>query len=125
MRANVAARRDSYNERVGTYPPESRLRRRREIDEVLDRGRRASGALLRVAARRNEAGHARFAPVVTKRAGGAVQRNRWKRLLREAFRRSEGLGAFDIVAMPVGPPGEVQQPAVDAEFAALIRRVSR
>jgi ribonuclease P protein component len=48
----------------------------------------------------NELGHPRLGVIVTRRMGGAVKRNRWKRLLREAFRLSQGeLPALDFVCI--------------------------
>jgi ribonuclease P protein component len=58
-------------------------------------------------AARTEAGHPRLGLTVPRRIGGAVVRNRWKRLLREAFRLSQHeLSAADFVCIPrsTSPP---------------------
>ena len=55
-----------------------------------------------VLAVRNDLGHSRFAVAVGKRHGGAVCRNRIKRVCREAFRliRHELPTGWDYVALP-------------------------
>lgn len=46
----------------------------------------------------NQLGHPRMGITVTRRTGKAVIRNRWKRMLREVFRRNRAFfPPFDIV----------------------------
>ena len=42
----------------------------------------------------------RLGIAATKKLGGAVQRNRAKRLIREVFRRNNGAPGFDVVVIP-------------------------
>jgi ribonuclease P protein component len=64
----------------------ARLRRRREFLEVQQRGRRVfSGALLVLALESGGAGP-RIGITVSSRVGNAVERNRVKRWIREAWR---------------------------------------
>ena len=67
-----------------------RLRQRREFDLVFRRGRRLGGALFTLIALPNERADHRLGIAVGRRVGGAVERNRARRLLREAFRRLGG-----------------------------------
>ena len=86
-----------------------RLRRRKDIARMFERGRRASDSLLVLHVLRGpqEVGHARLGVAVSGRHGNAVKRNRVKRLCREAFRliRSELPDMWDYMIVPrVGRP---------------------
>lgn len=108
-----------------TFPKSARLRHEREIRAVMRSGRSRSGDLLRLLVHPNGLGRARLGIVVSRRLGGAVARNRWKRLLRETFRlRRHALPAWDIVAIPLRPPGRLRRPDVDGEFEALVRALA-
>ena len=66
-----------------------RLRRRHEFQQVYDQGSRAHGRLMTVFLLPTDAGATRLGIAATRKLGGAVQRNRAKRLLRETFRLSD------------------------------------
>ncbi len=71
---------------------ELRLRRGSEIDRVRSRGRSWTSRLLVLAVLSNNLDHNRYGFAVGKRVGGSVERNRAKRLMREAIRvRHTGL----------------------------------
>lgn len=63
-----------------------RLRRGSDIDRVRSRGRSWTSRLLVLAVLPNELDHNRYGFAVGKRVGGSVERNRAKRLMREAIR---------------------------------------
>jgi ribonuclease P protein component len=65
---------------------ELRLRRGSDIDRVRSRGRNWSSRLLVLAVLPNELAHNRYGFAVGKKVGGSVERNRAKRLMREAIR---------------------------------------
>ena len=67
--------------------PRRRLRREAEFDTVFRRGRRQGGVLFLVVALPNGRGYDRMGLAVSRRVGGAVARNRARRLLRESFQR--------------------------------------
>ena len=84
------------------FPKSRRLLKTAEFDRVF-RGRRAQGdGLLLVYASENGLAYSRLGLVVSRKAGSAVERTRWKRCLREAFRlaQQELPVGVDLVVLP-------------------------
>lgn len=103
--------------------PQERLRQAREFTQVLRKGRRAESGLFTVVMfRQTTPGVARLGLAVSRRVGGSVQRNRAKRLIREAFRRQKGRG-YDLVVLP--RPGLLQARLSDVQrqLAQLLGRL--
>lgn len=72
------------------HPKANRLRKPREFRRVYERGKRFEGRLMTVFITPSESAVQRLGITASKKAiGNAVQRNRAKRLLREAFRLSK------------------------------------
>ncbi len=69
------------------FPRSCRLTSRRQFLEVYKKGRRAGTASFTVFGSLNNVGHSRLGLTVSRKVGGAVERSRVKRLLREIFRR--------------------------------------
>jgi ribonuclease P protein component len=71
--------------------PTDRLRKRFEFGRVRDQGRRVYTKSFVVQLCPNPDGGQRLGLTVSSKVGGAVRRNRVKRLLREVFRTERGL----------------------------------
>ena len=86
-----------------SLPPEYRLRRKADFDRVYAGRQSLADGVLRMVALPGECDHPRLGISVSRRVGNAVRRNRFKRLLREAFRLSrQGLPALDLIVIPIG-----------------------
>ncbi len=86
------------------FLPKFHLRRSLDFKRVYDRRVSASDSRLLVFVARNHLGYPRLGLSVSRKHGGAVVRNRWKRLLREAFRlsRTRLPANIDLVLIPRG-----------------------
>ena len=82
-----------------TLPAQRRLRRKPDFEAVYARGRRMGNGFFGVTARVNDEGRPRLGlAVASKMAGGSVERNRIRRVVRESFRlHQHELPAVDIV----------------------------
>lgn len=84
------------------FLPEHHIRRGADFDRAYGRRASASDRYLLVFGCPNGLSHARLGLSVSRKVGGAVVRNRWKRLIREAFRlsRAELPKGVDLVVIP-------------------------
>jgi ribonuclease P protein component len=105
-----------------TFPKELHVRSAKDFKRIYDRRQRAGDDLLLVFGCENELPHARLGLSVSRKVGMAVVRNRWKRLIREAFRLSqhELPPGVDLVVIPRGDV----EPTLDGVQDSL-RRLAR
>ena len=98
------------------------LRRAADFRRVYDRRRSASDAWLIVYVCPNALPHLRLGLSVSRKFGGAVQRNRLRRLYREAFRltRHEMPTGLDLVLIPRRP----EEPTLE-ELKRVLPRLVR
>jgi ribonuclease P protein component len=107
-----------------TFPPSRRLKSPAEFRRAYDRDRSAADAILVVYACENGLAHPRLGVSVSRKAGGAVARNRLKRLFREAFRLTQHdlPPGVDFVLIPRAKAGG---PTLDRLRASLVTLAKR
>lgn len=83
------------------YPKSARLRQREEFRRMLSKGEVFPGQEVLVRRLPNDTGRSRLGISTPRRYGRAVQRNRLRRLVREAFRHlGDELGSYDYLVSP-------------------------
>ncbi len=102
---------------------ERRLRRASEFEEAY-RGRKLVGRHMVMFVREAPDAELRVGVVTGRRIGGAVQRNRWRRRLREVFRleRHRLQGGADIVLVARACANEPPFEVLRREFLDLAQR---
>jgi ribonuclease P protein component len=105
------------------FPSECHIRRGADFDRAYRRRAAASDEILLVFGCENHLAHARLGLSVSRKVGGAPQRNRWKRRLREAFRlsREKLPPGVDLVVVPKAQ----QEPSFALLASSLVRLAQR
>ena len=93
-----------------------RIRRRADFQHVYEHGVRIRSryATLFVLANSLEVG--RLGIAATRKLGGAVERNRAKRLIREVFRRNKIASGFDVIVVPKRELLDASLTVLEAEY---------
>jgi ribonuclease P protein component len=108
-----------------SFPKRVRLLKASEFERVFAARNSLGNSSFGLFGASNELGYARLGTTVSRKVGNAVERNRWKRLLREAFRLSQSkLPAFDFVCVARAPvPPEL--PHLTASIQMLATKIAR
>ncbi|TYO97667.1 ribonuclease P protein component [Geothermobacter ehrlichii] len=105
------------------FPAERRLRKRRDFIKCKQMGRIIHTSHFLVFALKRDDEQVRLGVTVSRRVGGAVTRNRVKRLIREFFRtRQQQLPkGFDLSIIAKGHAGNIDLATVCSELEVLLR----
>ncbi len=118
---------DNDNHRASqAFPKWRRVRKQADFDRVHRQQVYAADDVLVLRGCPNGQPHSRLGLSVSRKVGNAVVRNRWKRLIREAFRtlQSQLPPGLDLVARPrKGAVAEFS--AIHASLPKLCRRIAR
>jgi ribonuclease P protein component len=106
------------------FPKARRVRRRGEFQQVFDKGTRVHGRYFTVLMAPSDAAQPRLGIVASRKLGGAVARNRAKRLIREVFRRNPvpGRQGVDVVVIPRRELFDASYASLQTDFLAVCRR---
>lgn len=99
-----------------------RIHRRAEFKQVYERGTRIRGRYATVFVLPNDRSAGRLGIAATKKLGGAVERNRAKRLIREVFRRNKIASGFDVVVVPKRELLDASLSVLEAEYRTSLER---
>lgn len=103
------------------FPKSARLRRRAEFLRVQETGRKLhTDSFLVFVLPRDDSGPSRMGVTASRKIGSAVQRNRVKRLVREAFRRHTLLFPMGLDLVFIA-----KKSAVDADYDQVVREIER
>ena len=109
------------------FPRSCRLTSRQQFIEVYEKGRRVSSSSFVLFGLENDCGECRLGITVTRKIGGAVCRNRIKRVLREIFRnnRDQLTAPIDVVVNARHPVVGAESRSLEQEFLKTYRRLAR
>jgi ribonuclease P protein component len=108
-----------------TFTRGERVRRRVEYQRIYDRGVKVHGRSFTLFRLPNGLAVGRLGIAATRKLGGAVVRNRAKRLIREVFRRNKLAPGFDIVIVPRRELLDTSLVALEREFRYSLERSAR
>jgi ribonuclease P protein component len=105
---------------------DSRLVARRRFLEIYARGQRVSRPFFVLFALPGAGSVSRLGITATKKFGGAVERNRFKRVVRELFRANRATGApIDLVVNAKAAAKRARRAELDAAFVSGLAEVAR
>jgi ribonuclease P protein component len=107
---------------VAGFGRHERLRRRAEFQQVYQRGIKVHGRYSTLFVLPNTLPVGRLGVAATRKLGGAVVRNRAKRLIREVFRRNKLAPGFDVVVVPKRDMIDASLTAFETEYRQIVGR---
>ena len=107
------------------FRPQERIRRRAEFLQIYAKGSRIHGRYSTIFVLANALTIGRLGIAATKKLGGAVERNRAKRLIREVFRRNKIAPGLDVVVVPKRELLDASLTVLEADYLNAIERRHR
>ncbi|MEW6260408.1 MAG: ribonuclease P protein component [Thermodesulfobacteriota bacterium] len=112
-----------------SFRPCDRLRKKSEYQVVYERGRRAHSEVFTIHYMPNACSRSRLGMSVSRKVGGAVVRNRIKRIAREVFRlHRERLfpnGHWDIHLIARKPAGKLDSTELVRSIVEILGKIER
>jgi ribonuclease P protein component len=112
-------------EGASRFRPDERIRRHADYQTVYSRGIRLNGRFSSVFVLPTQRKAGRLGIAATKKLGGAVRRNRAKRLIREVFRHNKIAAGYDVVVVPRRGLLEASLSILEADYRNLMERQLR
>ncbi len=108
------------------FRKEERLLKRREFQQVFDKGRKYGNNQLKIYATFNDASVSRLGLIVGKKFGNAPRRNRFKRIVREAYRLNKRLlgNSVDIIVIPRPGLKELSLRVIEDGFKVILTQIN-
>ena len=108
------------------FSKKERLLKRKEFQLVFDKGERYGNNQLKIYALSNGNSVSRLGLIVGRKFGNAPRRNRFKRILREAYRLNKGLlnNGADIVVIPRPGLTELTLKAIEENFKIILIQIN-
>ena len=108
-----------------TLRRDERIRRRPEYQRIHRSGVRTHGRYLTFLTLPNDLAVSRLGISASRRLGGAVRRNRAKRLVRELFRRVNSGSGMDVVVLPRPELLTAKFSHLESDFRSVLARSAR
>ncbi len=102
--------------------PSRRIRRHADFQEIYKTGSRIHSRYCTLFVKRSPSGQGRLGIAATKKLGGAVVRNRAKRLIREIFRHNDIAPEFDVIVVPKREFLGASLTVLEADYRSTLQR---
>ena len=110
---------------MASFRPNERIKTRAHFQQIYQKGTRVHGRYSTVFVFANRLPIGRLGIAATKKLGGAVERNRAKRLIREVFRRNKVAPGFDVVVIPKRELLDASLITLEADYRNTLERTLR
>jgi ribonuclease P protein component len=110
---------------LASFRSHERIKAHAQFQEIYRKGVRVHGRFSTVFVLANQLPIGRLGIAATKKLGGAVERNRAKRLIREVFRRNKVAPGFDVVVIPKRELLETSLATLETDYRTTLERTFR